>query len=244
MKRILAATLLIAGASLLAGCPGNDEVAETPVPDAVDWEELRERMVERIADDGVEDEGVLDAMRAVERHRFVDRRLRRRAYELNPLPIGDGQTISSPYIVAHMTEMLELTGGEKVLEIGTGSGYQAAVLAQIVPHVFTIEIRRNLADSARERLENLGIDNVTVECGNGYLGLPDEAPFDAIIVTAAPEKVPQKLVEQLKPGGVLVAPVGREGGTQTLIRVRKDEDGNITRERGTRVIFVPMIDGD
>jgi protein-L-isoaspartate(D-aspartate) O-methyltransferase len=236
--------LLVVGIVVLCGCPGKDEISDPPVADAVDWSELRERMVQLIGDDGVEDESVLDAMRAVERHRFVERRLRRRAYELNPLPIGDGQTISSPYIVAVMTEMLELEGEEKVLEIGTGSGYQAAVLAQIVPHVYTIEIRRNLADTARERLAELGIGNVTVECGNGYLGLPDVAPFDAIIVTAAPEKVPEKLVEQLKPGGVLVAPVGRQGGTQTLIRVRKDEDGNVTRERGTRVIFVPMIEGD
>jgi len=228
----------------LPGCPRNGDTGEETGFSTVNWEELREEMVSRIRADGVTSERVLEAMLAVERHGFVSRQFRRRAYQLQPLPIGDDQTISSPYIVALMTEMLDLTGAERVLEIGTGSGYQAAILARLVPEVWSMEIRPALAETAEKRLKRLGFDNVNVRCGDGYKGWPEQAPFDAIIVTAAPPQVPQALVDQLAPGGVLVVPVGRREGPQKLIRIRRDTDGNITREQGTRVIFVPMIQSE
>ncbi|MCZ6793045.1 MAG: protein-L-isoaspartate(D-aspartate) O-methyltransferase, partial [Planctomycetota bacterium] len=165
----------------------------------------------------------------------------RQAYRPEPLLIGEDQTISSPYIVARMTEMLELKGREKALEIGTGSGYQAAVLSLLVPHVYSIEIRPSLALSARKRLGDLGFSNVTILTGDGYKGWPSEAPFDVIIVTAAPPQVPDALVEQLAPGGRLVLPVGDTRRYQILTLIRKDENGVVTREKGERVRFVPMI---
>ncbi|MEN8152085.1 MAG: protein-L-isoaspartate(D-aspartate) O-methyltransferase [Planctomycetota bacterium] len=236
------AIVLLAGWT--AGCPRNGDGEEATGPEIVDWRELREAMVSRIREDDVASERVLDAMMEVERHRFVGREYRRRSYQLNPLPIGEEQTISSPWIVAVMTEMLELEGEEKILEIGTGSGYQAAILARLVPKVFSMEIRPALAETAKARLQRLGFANVDVRCGDGYAGWPEEAPFDAIIVTAAPPEVPQALVSQLAVGGVLVVPVGRRDGPQQLIRLRKGEDGTIRREEGTHVLFVPMIQSD
>jgi protein-L-isoaspartate(D-aspartate) O-methyltransferase len=190
---------------------------------------------------GIREAKVLRAMETVPRHRFVPPDQADHAYENRPLPIGEGQTISSPYIVAFMTEMLELTGDEKVLEIGTGSGYQAAVLAEIVPLVFTIEIRPSLARSAEARLEEMGYEGVRVRCGDGYRGWPEEAPFDAIIVTAAPEEIPQALVDQLAVGGRLVVPVGPQSDHQELILLRRGQDGSIGREAVLPVRFVPMI---
>jgi protein-L-isoaspartate(D-aspartate) O-methyltransferase len=180
---------------------------------------------------------VLTAMLKVERHLFVPRDLQSQAYQDHPLPIGEGQTISQPYIVALMTELLDFTGGEKVLEIGTGSGYQAAILAELVKEVYTIEIVESLASSARKKLDELGYRNIQVRAGDGYKGWPDAAPFDAVIVTAAPDHIPQPLIDQLKEGGRLVIPVG--AGFQTLKRIVKRE-GKVVTQDIIPVMFVPM----
>jgi protein-L-isoaspartate(D-aspartate) O-methyltransferase len=198
----------------------------------------REAMVrEQIAARDVEDPFVLAAMRKVPRHELVPLPLRAFAYSDRPLPIGEGQTISQPYIVAFMTEAASLKGGETVLEIGTGSGYQAAVLAEIARHVYTIEIVPALARRAAADLARLGYANVTVREGDGYRGWPEHAPFDAILVTAAPDHVPAALVAQLKIGGRLVLPVGTE--YQELVRITKTETG-VKTERLLPVRFVPM----
>ena len=185
-------------------------------------------------------EAVLAAMATVPRHEFVPPNLRHQAYANHPLPIGQGQTISQPFIVAAMTDLLGCGVGDKVLEIGTGSGYQAAVLAEIVGHVYTIEIVPELGDGARDRLQRLGYTNVTVRVGDGYAGWPEEAPFDAIIVTAAAPDVPQPLIDQLKPGGRLVIPVGAQYDAQSLYVVTKDARGVINRRKALDVRFVPL----
>jgi len=191
----------------------------------------------QIEDRGVRDGRVLAAMREVPRHELVPANVRAMAYWDTPLPIGLEQTISQPYIVAYMTQALGLRGHERVLEIGTGSGYQAAVLSRLVPQVYTIEILCQLADRARADLTRLGYDNVNVRCGDGYLGWPERAPFDAIIVTAAPPTIPAPLIEQLAVGGTMVLPVGE--GFQKLVLVRKGADGVVTRDL-IPVSFVPM----
>lgn len=198
---------------------------------------LRERLVRKIVAQGISDKKVIAAMKSVRRHEFVPKQHWDEAYADHPLPIGLKQTISQPFIVAYMTQMLKLDGSEKVLEIGTGSGYQAAVLAEIVDVVYTIEILEPLAREAEKTLKRLGYDGVVVKAGDGYRGWPEHAPFDAIIVTAAPDHVPEPLVEQLKVGGRMVIPVGKWGQRLTLIT--KDEDG-VTRREDLRVIFVPM----
>ena len=211
------------------------------------WREARERMVrEGIASPGagiepVRDERVLAAMRTVPRHEFVSEALRDLAYVNRPLPIGHGQTISQPYVVARMTELLELEPGERVLEVGPGSGDQAAVLAEITDSVYSIEIVGALARSARERLRRLGYGTVTVRHGDGYRGWPEHAPFDAVIVTAAPEEVPDALVDQLARGGRMVVPVGPRDGSQVLTAIRKGADGSVRREEVSLVRFVPMV---
>jgi len=187
---------------------------------------------------GVRNPRVLEAMRNVPRHLFVDPSQRDQAYEDHPLPIAGNQTISQPYIVALMTELLELAPGEKVLEIGTGSGYQSAVLSKLARQVFTIEIVPELARSASEKLAELGYKNVTVKEGDGYRGWPEHAPFDAIIVTAAPERIPQPLLDQLAPAGRMVIPVG--GFFQELKVFHKEKDGRITEKDILPVRFVPM----
>ncbi len=184
---------------------------------------------------------VLDAMAAVPRHEFVPPELRSRAYENNPLPIGHGQTISQPSIVALMTELLCVAPGDTVLEIGTGSGYQAAVLAHLGAVVHSIEIVPELADAAAKRLARLGYHRVTVHVGDGYEGLPDLAPFPAILVTAAPPEVPRTLVAQLAPGGRLVVPVGPQHGAQQLMVIAKDAAGATTSRRVLPVRFVPLV---
>jgi len=198
----------------------------------------REQMVEvQIAARDVTDSAVLDAMRTVPRHLFVAERFRHEAYADYPLPIGEGQTISQPFIVASMTEALHLSPGDTVLEIGTGSGYQAAVLAEIVASVYTIEIVPSLAERAESTLAALHYTNVHVRTGDGYRGWPEHAPFDAIMVTAAPDHVPQPLVDQLKMGGRMVLPVGDTN--QSLVILRKTPEGIERRDRyGVR--FVPM----
>lgn len=202
------------------------------------FEARREEMVDKqIVRRGVKDERVLGAMKQVPRHLFVPVRMIHGAYDDNPLPIGHDQTISQPYIVALMTEALELEPGDRVLEIGTGSGYQAAVLAEIVDTVFTIEIVPELAEMARLNLEGAGYRNVNVRAGDGYRGWPEEAPFPAIIVTAAPDHVPEPLIEQLAEGGRLVIPVGDV--YQELLVLHK-KDGKVLRRTVIPVRFVPM----
>ena len=195
---------------------------------------------EQIAARGIDNPDVLDAMRRVPRHRFVPTAERPHAYRDTPLPIGRGQTISQPYIVALMTELVEPKPDSRVLEVGTGSGYQAAVLAEIVDHVYTIEIEDELAHSAAALLETLGYDNVTVRAGDGYGGWPEHAPFDIIVVTAAPDHVPQALIDQLKPGGSMIVPVGPIHSVQELRLIRKEQDGSLREKNVTAVRFVPL----
>jgi protein-L-isoaspartate(D-aspartate) O-methyltransferase len=183
---------------------------------------------------GIDSDRVLEAMRRVPRHRFVPEPLRDQAYEDHPVPIGEGQTISQPYIVAYMTEALKLKPKDKVLEVGTGSGYQAAVLAELVKEVYTIEIVAKLARQARKVLEELGYENIDFRIGDGYQGWPDKAPFDGIMVTAAPEHIPQPLLDQLEVGGRLVMPVKNR-----LLRVTRTKEG-YEKERLLWVRFVPM----
>nr|HID13020.1 protein-L-isoaspartate(D-aspartate) O-methyltransferase [Anaerolineae bacterium] len=213
----------------------------TPGEEAV-FAQQRERMViETIERRGITDKNVLRAMRAVPRHLFVPEDERDYAYGDYPLPIGYGQTISQPYIVALMTELLGLREGDKVLEIGTGSGYQAAVLAEIPGvEVYTIEIIPELAETARKRLESLGYTSVHCMQGDGYYGWPDYAPFDAVIVTAAPDHIPQPLVDQLADGGRMVIPIGPPGGYQTLWKFVKDPDGELRAFNMGGVAFVPL----
>jgi protein-L-isoaspartate(D-aspartate) O-methyltransferase len=190
---------------------------------------------------GLTDEKILAAMAAVPRHEFVPSSQSRRAYADGPLPIGYGQTISQPYIVAEMTRQLKLTAESKVLEIGTGSGYQAAVLTEFTPKVFTIEIIEALAESAEERLARLGYSTVQTRRGDGYHGWAEEAPFDAIIVTAAAGQIPPPLVEQLADGGRMVIPVGGPFSIQTLMLVEKGADGSIRSRQLMAVRFVPLV---
>jgi protein-L-isoaspartate(D-aspartate) O-methyltransferase len=203
-----------------------------------DFKTMRERMVEtQIRARGVKDPRVLAAMLRVERHLFVPKDLQPSAYLDQPLPIGEGQTISQPYIVALMTELLDLKGEEKVLEVGTGSGYQAAILAELAKEVYTIEIIEKLASSSEKLLRELGYQNVKVKAGDGYLGWPEKAPFDGIIVTCAPDHIPKPLLDQLKEGGRMVIPVGEY--TQELKKIIKHSD-KIETTNVIPVIFVPM----
>ena len=198
----------------------------------------RDKMVEQqVVARGIHDPRLLDALRAVPRHLFVPAEGRSRAYDDRPLPIGHGQTIGQPYIVALMTELAQVKPGDRVLEIGTGSGYQAAVLATLGCKVFTIEIVKALADQASASLTSLGYESVTVRAGDGYVGWPEEAPFDAILVTAAPPRIPAPLLEQLGEGGHLVVPIGED--IQHLTVVRRTRDG-LERRIVLPVRFVPM----
>lgn len=200
--------------------------------------EQRLRMVAgQIRARGVQDPDVLRAMENVPRHRFVPESVRSRSYADTPLPIGLGQTISQPYIVAYMTEAAGITRGKRVLEIGTGSGYQAAVLGELAGEVYTIEIIPELADGARRVLGELGYENVFVKTGNGYLGWPEHAPFDAIVVTAAPDEIPKALIDQLAVGGKMVIPVGTTFQEMTVLT--KTPEG-VTQKRTLPVRFVPM----
>lgn len=206
-----------------------------------DYVQERDAMVrDQLEARDIQDPAVLEAMRNVPRHEFVPTMLRVRAYADHPLPIGNDQTISQPYIVALMTQLAEISANDTVLEVGTGSGYQAAVLAELAEQVYTIEIISALADSARERLSSLGYDNVTVRAGDGYLGWEEHAPFDAILVTAAAPEVPLPLMEQLKPGGIMIIPVGPRSQVQSLRLIRKAKDGSTTDEEVIPVVFVPL----
>ena len=199
---------------------------------------VRQQIVER----GITDEGVLKAMKKVPRHCFVPQRHRALSYADQPLPIGKGQTISQPYIVAFMTEALKLKPDDKLLEVGTGSGYQAAVLAELVSEVYTIELIESLGKRARQVLDELSYRNIHSKIGDGYKGWPEMAPFDAIIVTCAPERVPQTLIEQLREGGRMIIPVGRTGAVQRLVMGVKKK-GRLETEAVMLVRFVPMIKG-
>lgn len=207
-----------------------------------EWESQREKMVtEQIAARDVSDAAVLRAMRTVPRHLFVPEALRSEAHGDFPLPIGHSQTISQPYIVAYMTELLRLKPGAKTLEVGTGSGYQAAVLAEVTrTNVYSIEIVEPLAKTAAERLKRLGYGQIAVKSGDGYLGWPEHAPFDAIIVTAGAPHVPPPLVEQLKRGGRMVIPVGDAWAVQSLVIVEKLPDGTVKKRDDLPVRFVPL----
>lgn len=205
-------------------------------------EMLRDRMIENhLKARGIQDPAVLQAMRAVPREQFVPDHLMEFAYEDAPLPIGEGQTISQPFIVASMTALLELSQTDRILEVGTGSGYAAAVLSRIAGQVFTIERHESLVASARRRFERMGYPNIHVFQGDGTMGLPDQAPFDAIVVTAGAPDVPEPLAQQLAVGGRLVIPVGADSRTQQLLRVRRDTETDYARQEIAAVRFVPLV---
>jgi protein-L-isoaspartate(D-aspartate) O-methyltransferase len=186
------------------------------------------------------DDHVLDAMSRVPRQRFVRKNFRSHAYDNSPLPIGKGQTISQPFIVALMTDLVAPKRDDKVLEVGTGSGYQTAVLAEMVDQLYTIEIIPKLAERSQRLLEKQGYNNINNRVGNGYFGWPEEAPFDAIMVTAAAEEIPQPLIDQLAPGGRLLLPVGKRHYTQDLILLQKDQTGQVHTSNLLPVSFVPL----
>jgi protein-L-isoaspartate(D-aspartate) O-methyltransferase len=222
-----------------------DEAIETAMPQqvlhSVASDEARETMVrEQITGRGIRDPRVVEALRRLPRHSFIPPDERARAYDDGPAPIGQGQTISQPYIVALMTELVRPQPGDRVLEIGTGSGYQAAVLAQLVEHVYSIELEETLARRASAVLDELKLENITLRTGDGYGGWPEHAPFDIVIVTAAPEQIPQPLIDQLKPGGRLIVPVGPRFTVQQLQLLEKDAGGAITTTAVSPVMFVPL----
>ena len=212
---------------------------KTPETEA-DFASARKRMVAtQLASRGIKEKRVLDSMRDVPRHKFVPAKVRKLAYVDHPLPIGHEQTISQPFIVAFMTEALRTDPSDRVLEIGTGSGYQAAVLSKLVKEVYSIEIVKELGETAKRVLQEEGFKNVHVRIGDGYKGWPEKAPFDAIIVTCAPEKIPTPLVEQLKDGGRMVIPVGKRDGHQELYLLEK-KAGKMRQKSILPVRFVPM----
>jgi len=232
MKKII---LILVGVLLSAFAGYADRVS-----DGSDIKNARHHMVQTtIKDRGISDPRVLAAMQAVPRHRFVPDNLLTAAYADQPLPIGEGQTISQPYVVALMTEILGLTRNQRVLEIGTGSGYQAAVLAEVVNPVYTIEIKKKLYDRASKTLKLLGYDNVNIRHSDGYFGWPEAAPFDAIMITAAIDHIPPPLLKQLKDGGRLTLPLGNPFSYQNLVLVTKKGDDLIVKQI-TGVLFVPM----
>jgi protein-L-isoaspartate(D-aspartate) O-methyltransferase len=230
-NKLVVKNLLLIQILIMAGCI---------VPQTDKYESQRQKMVEiQIRKRGITNPEVLDAMRKVPRHLFVPKDYENDAYNDYPLPIGYGQTISQPFIVAYMTEVVKPAARKKALEIGTGSGYQAAVLAEIVDKVYTIEIVPELAKESAERLKNMGYDNVICKFGDGYQGWSEHAPFDIIVVTAAPDQIPQPLIDQLAENGRLIIPVGTPGGVQELILVIK-RNGKTETRRLTFVRFVPF----
>jgi protein-L-isoaspartate(D-aspartate) O-methyltransferase len=239
-----AASAVLALGIALAGClPAETRAGASEDRAEARYREQRLRMVELIRKSGVRDSATLHALETVPRHDFVPREEVRRAYGDHPLPIGYGQTISQPYIVGFMTEVLRTKPGMKILEVGTGSGYQAAVLAEMGCDVYSIEIIGALARSAEARLRRLGYARIRLRHGDGFDGWPEAAPFDRIIVTAAAGYVPPPLLEQLEPGGRMVIPVGSVYGIQDLILVTKDPDGAIRTTRLLPVRFVPLVRG-
>jgi protein-L-isoaspartate(D-aspartate) O-methyltransferase len=225
--------------TLAAALFGLPAAASPQAPDG-DRAPARHQMVEQIRARGITDVGVLAALEAVPRHLFVPADERGKAYADHPLPIGGGQTISQPYMVALMTSLLDLRPGARVLEIGTGSGYQAAILSRVAGEVYSVEILTALADRARRTLADLGCRNVHVRTGDGFQGWPDAAPFDGIVVTAAPPSIPEPLLQQLRVGGRLVIPVGDRNAIQNLLVLTKRADGGFDRSSVMPVRFVPM----
>jgi protein-L-isoaspartate(D-aspartate) O-methyltransferase len=205
-----------------------------------DWAQARERLVETLRGSRVDDEPVLAAMESVPRHRFVPEDARENAYADRPLPIGSGQTISAPHMVAIMADLLLLRAGDRVLEIGTGCGYHAAVTAELVgaEHVYSVEYHEELAERARETLAETGYGGVSVRAGDGKDGWPEHAPYDRAYLTCAAPELPGAVVEQVRPGGVILAPIG--SGSQRLVRARRRPDGSLDRETHGRVRFVPL----
>jgi protein-L-isoaspartate(D-aspartate) O-methyltransferase len=240
MCRHLAGFVL--GLMLLAspGCNGqfHSELTGSSQRSEEEFAKERRKLVEVLKSRGLKKKTVLDALLKVPRHKFVPASHRNLAYEDRALPIAHEQTISQPYIVGYMTEAADIASGDRILEIGTGSGYQAAVLAELAKEVYSIEIVPSLADSSRNLLRELGYKNVQVKTGNGYLGWPEHAPFDAIIVTAAPDEVPQALVDQLAVGGTMVVPVGSQ--FQEMVIITRSASGVVER-RTIPVAFVPMV---
>lgn len=239
MKKIKGVLAVVIGLFFMVGCGADSAEVKQEFPEEeARFTRARREMVEtQINARGIKDERLLKMMLKVERHKFVPEEIQRFAYDDRPLPIGEGQTISQPYIVAIMTELLKLDGDEKVLEIGTGSGYQAAILAELVKEVYTIEILEPLAEQSEKLLKELGYKNIAVKCGDGYLGWEEHAPFDAIIVTCAPPHIPQPLIDQLAEGGRMVIPVG------TLwqeLKILKKVNDQIKVTSIIPVRFVPM----
>lgn len=235
-------SLFVLGLLLLTspGCNGqfHSDLTGSSQRSEEEFAKERRKLVDVLKSRGLKKKTVLDALLKVPRHKFVPASHRNLAYEDRALPIAHEQTISQPYIVGYMTEAADIAPGDKVLEIGTGSGYQAAVLAKLAKEVYSIEIVPSLADNARNLLRELGYKNVQVKTGNGYLGWPEHAPFDAIIVTAAPDEVPQALVDQLAVGGTMVVPVGSQ--FQEMVIITRSESGVVER-RTIPVAFVPMV---
>ncbi len=208
----------------------------------LDFDVLHKNMIEQqIKQRGIKNASVLNALSEVKRHHFVSEKYKKFAYSDHPLPIGSGQTISQPYIVALMTEKLNIQKNHKVLEIGTGSGYQAAILSRLASLIYSIEIIPKLAKNAKKILKANKYENIIIKVGDGYYGLPEYAPFDRIIVTAAPEKIPQNLIDQLAIGGKMVIPVGQKYKTQYLWLLTKEKNGSIKKEKILPVRFVPMV---
>ena len=239
MHRLRGAALPVLWLALCAGCSADStDGRKVSADEEARFLIMRKRMVRiQIERRGIRERRVLNALLGVPRHLFVPEHLKERAYDDGALPIGEDQTISQPYIVAKMTELLDLKGDETVLEVGTGSGYQAAVLAKLVREVYSIEIVPSRARQAEERLRRMGYDNISVRLGDGYRGWEEHAPFDAVIVTAAPDHIPPMLVEQLREGGRMVIPVGTDNQYLTLLV--KENDG-VREERVIPVRFVPM----
>ena len=230
VRRMQILLLLLVGLAVISTSPAQDLM-----------ERLRERMVKtQIENRGIKDPAVLEAMRKVERHQFVPESYASRAYSDHPLPIGEGQTISQPYIVALMTEVLNLKKSDKVLEIGTGSGYQAAILGELCDSIYTIEIVEVLGKRAANLLNILGYENIDVKVGDGYKGWPEHAPFDAIIVTCSPTQIPQPLQDQLAEGGRMVIPVGKRDAQELVLLTKRE--GKLQQNHIIPVRFVPMVD--
>lgn len=241
MKRICRVSIFLFFIVLIHLTATGQQIVHSLEIDETRFAVMRKSMVDQqIKRRGVRNKDVLEAMESVPRHLFVPDKMQSRAYDDNPLPIGHGQTISQPFVVAYMTEVLQVDDSSVVLEIGTGSGYQAAILSVLVNKVYTIEIIEKLAESASETLRKLGYDNVGVKHGDGYYGWPEHAPYDAIIVTAAAGHIPPPLVEQLKNGGRMIIPVGGAFMTQNLVLVTKDAEGNVSTRNMIPVIFVPL----
>jgi len=232
-RRAIVVGFLIFSIVHITGCAAKSNKTE------VSWDILarKDMVYSQIKGRGIDDERLIDAMLEVERHRFVPKTLEKLAYADHPLPIGEGQTISQPYIVALMTDELKLKATDRVLEIGTGSGYQAAILSLLVKEVYTIEIIGSLADSAAQRLASLGYENIHVRHGDGFLGWPEEAPFDAVIITCAPPELPEPLIQQLSEGGRLIVPLGDDF---QMLTVYTKVAGVLEEREITPVRFVPM----